>query len=80
MKQRITLTVCPKLWDLAGVKSCDLQLSRSGYISKLIAEDLDVKLDSTGNLDEVHFNESMIKIIDCKIRDLESQKKKYIEV
>ena len=79
MKQKVTLTVCPKLWDLAGVKACDLKVSRSRYISNLISENLDVKLDSTGNLDEKHFNESMVKIIDYKIRELESQKKQYLE-
>jgi len=79
MKQKITLTLCPKLWDLVGVKACDLKVSRSRYISNLISEDLDVKLDSAGNLDEKHFNESMVKIIDFKIKELESQKKQYVE-
>jgi hypothetical protein len=80
VKHKIAVTMCPRLWDLIGVKSCDLQLSRSRYISKLVAEDLGVKLDSHGNLDESHFNESMVKIIDCKIQELESQKKQYLEV
>lgn len=78
MKRAFNITINPLLLELITTHCCENNLSRSKYITQLIAKDLEIPLNSSGDVDETQFNEYLVKSIDKKIEELQLERMRIL--
>lgn len=79
MKKSFKITLDPILLDIATEHCCNLKISRSHYITSLIAGDLNIPINNHGDVDNELLKDYLLSSIDKKINDLKLEKQRILQ-